>query len=643
MANSIGSRIQQFLVSVLIGLLVIGFAIWGVNDVFSPKARNAVASLGGDEITTQEFESAFRRELQRLASTEGRQMPDQEAFNRGIHNEVLRNLVTTKVIEIDANDLGIGVNSRTARDYVSEIEVFQDEITGKFSEDRLNSVLARQNPPISRQKFEQDLIQDIRLQQTIPAINGGVVAPLEFAQQRYKFLTEQRKARVLTLTDKAVPAPAEPTDADLQDYIDANPIRFTAPEFRRITLLRIENSDIIPNLEVTDEEIQAEYDYRLELGELGSPAKRSLVQITAQDEDTAKSVAERLANGEDPDEIVALMSLIEPVTYTDVLESAILDPETATAAFDMEDGDTRAVLGSFGNWYALKVTGVTPAENPDFESMKDELTEAILDQKAQDKIYDLTEIIEDTQIESGSLEDAAEAAGVSISAIDFVDRSGTTQDGLKMAGIGPLKGIADDEEILTNIFTNELGYETDIFETSTGGWAALRVDDIVDSRVKDLDEVRDIATAFWKTEQIDEALNDKLIELGQAVQGGQTLEEALAQVPDGGSINEVVLVRSSPPQTLGGRVTVDLLDASVGDIVRGDGPTNLTRQIAILTDIVENADGLAGQFADVMQEQATAQIRMDLNQAYQNAVISDNPLRQYPEKVRQVLGLEDEG
>ena len=643
MGSSIGKRIQQFAVSILIGLLVIGFAIWGVNDVFSPQARNAVLSLGSADVTTQEFNQEFQRELATRAISEGRQMPNDEAYQRGIHREVLQRLLTQTVIELDADDLGIGVNRRSALDLVSDIEAFQDELTGEFSEQKMMEVLAFQRPPISRQQFEQGLIKDLRLQQTIPAINGGVVAPLEFAQQRYRFLTEQRKARILTLTEQSVPPAPEPTDEQIQEYIDDNPIRFTAPEYRRITMLRVENFDLLPDAEVTEEEVKAEFDYQLELGQLGSPEKRSIVQITTKDEESARTVAERLAGGESADTIVALLNLIEPVTYDDVIKEAILDPETAEAAFAIENGGAQAVLGSVGNWYAVGVTGITPAVEPDMEAMRDEMTQNILNDKASARLYDIIEIIEDRMLDGASLEEAAQSAEIPFASIDYIDRSGQTQDNLRMSGFSELSGIAADETILTEIFTNDLGFETDVFETSTGGWAAIRVDDIIDSQMRPFDEVREQAAALWKTERLNEAMDELMFDLAGEVQTGKTLEDVSADIANGASIDEVILLRTNPSRQVGPQVTVGLLEAEIGDVERGPGPAALTRQVAVLTDIVENTDGLAGQFADILQEQMTAAIRSDLNDAYQRAVISENPLQEFPDKIKQTLGVDEQG
>ena len=83
-----------------------------------------------------------------------------------------------------------------------------------------------------------------------------------------------------------------------------------------------------------------------------------------------------------------------------------------------------------------------------------------------------------------------------------------------------------------------------------------------------------------------------------------------------------------------------MLEGQVGAIARGAGIATQTRQIGKLQEIVPNQDGLAGQFLDVLQEQATTAISSDLQNAYQQAILSENELRESPEKIKQALGIQ---
>ena len=107
MSSSIGGKIRNFMVAILVGLLVVAFAVWGVNDVFTPNAGNAVISVGDKEVSAQEFEAQFSRELRVIARERGQGLSNQEAYSQGLHNQVLSRLVTDAVISLDADELGI--------------------------------------------------------------------------------------------------------------------------------------------------------------------------------------------------------------------------------------------------------------------------------------------------------------------------------------------------------------------------------------------------------------------------------------------------------------------------------------------------------------------------------------------------------
>jgi len=460
-AQSIGGKIRNIMVGILIGFLVIGFAIWGINDVFlSALAQNRV----------------------------------------------------------------------------------------------------------TRAEFERDVERDLRRAQTIPAIVDGVEAPKAFAELRYKFLTEQRKARVLTITRDAVAEPEDPDDATLKSFIAEREAAFTAPEYRRVMMLRIEDFDLTPDITVTEDELQAAFDYKVELGELGSPETRSLVQMIAPNQETAQKAADLLKTEQEPSVISSGLGLIEPDVYIDVVSTDIIDPETAKAAFEMGDGEIKVLLGSLGQWYAVKVTDITPQVTPDFSSMKDELTDTLKKEHAQEKLYDLTTDIETAMDEGASLEEIATKTGITLQSFDYVDRLGQTQDGMKMSGVAYLLGVAEDDILLTEIFTNDLGFETDLFETSNGGYAAIRVDDVINSALKPFEEIKDQSTAMWKTLQIDTAINELMLETAGKAQTGTSLDDLAKEIGNGARVEDVILVRSAPNDTLGPAVQVGLLEAKVGDI-----------------------------------------------------------------------------
>jgi len=69
MAQSIGEKIRGAFVAILVGLLVLAFAVWGVNDIFVSGARNAVVSVGDASVSTRDFNRDLQSRLREIAAT----------------------------------------------------------------------------------------------------------------------------------------------------------------------------------------------------------------------------------------------------------------------------------------------------------------------------------------------------------------------------------------------------------------------------------------------------------------------------------------------------------------------------------------------------------------------------------------------
>jgi hypothetical protein len=78
----------------------------------------------------------------------------------------------------------------------------------------------------------------------------------------------------------------------------------------------------------------------------------------------------------------------------------------------------------------------------------------------------------------------------------------------------------------------------------------------------------------------------------------------------------------------------------MGTVARGPGAEPLTRQIAVLTDIIANNDGLAGQFADVVEQQLLNAVSGDIQNAYRTAIFKENPIAEYPAQIARTLGVD---
>ena len=57
---------------VVLGLIAISFAIWGIGDIFRGFGRSSLARIGGTEITIEQFRQLYSERLQQLGRQLGR-------------------------------------------------------------------------------------------------------------------------------------------------------------------------------------------------------------------------------------------------------------------------------------------------------------------------------------------------------------------------------------------------------------------------------------------------------------------------------------------------------------------------------------------------------------------------------------------
>jgi peptidyl-prolyl cis-trans isomerase D len=160
--------------------------------------------------------------------------------------------------------------------------------------------------------------------------------------------------------------------------------------------------------------------------------------------------------------------------------------------------------------------------------------------------------------------------------------------------------------------------------------------------VRPLSEIKDRVLSDWQDEQIREALTERGLALAAEIREGRTLEEIAEELGEAAVIEERGISRTQPPRDIAGAIVVDLLTSEIGDLARGTGAAPLTYTLARLDRITPNTDGIAGEILDTVQSNISAEISGDIQNAYRLAILKEHELREYPDQVRAIMGIEGE-
>src|SRR5262249_53230268 len=169
-ANWLGRAIM----GVVLGLIVVSFAIWGIGDIFRGFGRSTVARIGRTEIGVEQFRQIYNEKLQQISRQIGRAIPPDQARALGFDKQILGQLLAEAALDDRARAMGLNLSAQEVGRRVMSEAAFRGS-SGQF--DRL------------------------RFEQTIRAAG--------YTEQRY--LAEQRRQsirrQIATSITNAMPAP----------------------------------------------------------------------------------------------------------------------------------------------------------------------------------------------------------------------------------------------------------------------------------------------------------------------------------------------------------------------------------------------------------------------------------------------------
>src|SRR5690606_2010915 len=174
MLNALRRNASSWVVKVLLLLLVVSFAIWGIGDIFYGGGQNpTVATVGDAEIPAHELTEAFNRAVNNLQRRLGPQFDREQAIQLGLMQQTLQDLIRQRLITLEAQEMGLVVPDDALRALVIEDPMFQS--AGRFDRNRFDQLLRASG--LSEDAYLASLRQQVMRQALTGSITGPVEAP----------------------------------------------------------------------------------------------------------------------------------------------------------------------------------------------------------------------------------------------------------------------------------------------------------------------------------------------------------------------------------------------------------------------------------------------------------------------------------
>jgi peptidyl-prolyl cis-trans isomerase D len=288
--------IGRSIMAVVMGVIVVSFAIWGVGDVFRGFTSQRLAKVGAGEVTVDQFRTAFQNDLRRIQQRMRRAVTAEEAHKAGMDLQVVERLITEVALDQKASQLGLAQSDATTQSQIASEKIFQTD--GKFDAEKFKAIA--RDAGYTERSFVADQKAAYLRKTLTDIVSAGVEPPKLMIQAIHNFRNEARAVDYFVLPVSAVGAGAQPTDAELKKYFDDREQTFRAKEYRRITVLEVSPSSIANAANVSDDDARKLYE-EVKGKRYGTPEKREVRQIVFKNEAEAQAALAKLKAGADID------------------------------------------------------------------------------------------------------------------------------------------------------------------------------------------------------------------------------------------------------------------------------------------------------------------------------------------------------
>lgn len=502
--------IGKAIMAAIMGFLVISFAIWGIGDIFRGFGRNAVATIGGTEISIEQFRQFYNERLQQLGRQVGRPITPDEARARGFDRQLLGQLVAETTIDEQTKRLRLGLADAEIAKRITSDPSFRGA-NGQFDRARFEQIIRQAG--FTESRFIEEQRRTMLRKQIAQGITGDLKVPSTALAVLNQYQNEKRQIEYVALEAAQAGEIAAPTPEVLNKYFEDRKTLFRAPEYRKITLLPLAPIELAKPDAITDADARAYFEQHK--ASYGKPEKREVRQIVFPKPEEAAEARERISKGATFDDIAKERQL--KVSDTDlgmVTKSDIIDPAVADAAFALKPGETSApVKGRFGT-LLLQAGKIEAGEEKTFEPVAAQIKRELAESRAKSEIGNLRDKIEDERAAGSTLAETAKKLGLKSVSIEAVDRSGRGLDGK------PVAGLPQTPNVISAAFASDVGIDTEALQLPNGGYLYFDVTGVTPSRERPLDEVKDQVATRWRDDEIAKRLQAKADDLVSKLKAG---------------------------------------------------------------------------------------------------------------------------
>lgn len=529
MLQKLREKTTGWLAVVIVAILVVPFAFFGVNNYFSTAVSNYVAKVGEVEISADDFRVRFDQYREQQRRQLGERFDPQAVDNPIARRELLERMIDEELLAQTSERLGLAVTPAQLRDAIAEVPAFQVE--GRFDPTQYQLLLTAQ--AMTPRQYESQIRRDLEVR-TLPIqlIDSAFLTDAEL-DDFVRLADQTRDIEYLAIMPPTEPESALEEDAALAWY-DENRERYRSEETVAIEYVELSSADIEVASNVDEQTLRERYEEQRD--RFVEPEQRLISHIliklaadadavvVAEAETRARGLIERITAGEDFAAVASEASddLGSRASGGELgwLEAGLLDTAVDAAVFAAEPGLLPEPVRSAEGWHVLKLAEIRPGNVVPFEDVRAELERAYLDGERERAFSETSgRLIDATYRDPTALATVAESLGLRVQTSAHFSRQGG-------------EGITGNPEVIAAAFSRQVieeGLSSDSIELGPNHIVILRVVEHVPSEIQAFEDVRERVEAEALADRRAKAARARADALFERLKAGATLSELAAE------------------------------------------------------------------------------------------------------------------
>ena len=503
MLGAIRNKSKGWVAYLIVGLITIPFALFGIQDYASRSANNSIATVNGEDIDIniyyQELNSQQRNLQQQLGA----------AYTQEIDNvlkqTLIDSLINEKLVENYADSLDIVTLDDEVRSVIEMNQAFL--VDGVFSQDRYTQLLRLNS--YSPAGYELAQSKALNREQIKINLNGSAFMSSAQTEQLNNLASQQRDVSYIAIQTDNFEDEVSVTQSQISDYFNDNRSSFVEGRKVKVDFVELTLDAMEEPESPSTEDLQNLYDENEEL--YTNPERRRAQHILVENEDLANDLLGQIKGGADFAELAKANS--EDTSSNEeggdlgFFESGLMGAEFDEAAFAMNIGDVSDVVATdYGYFHIIKLTDIEPKTIQNFEEVESQLASLYVKNAKEKELFGLLEEFVNLSYEE-SLDMVADQFNLEMQTSDYF-----------------AEGSSDyDPKFVASAFSSAVideGENSEVMEINSEKFVVLALSDLQSERERDLNEVESQIEATLKSSAAKEIIDDLAENIASALSSG---------------------------------------------------------------------------------------------------------------------------